>query len=78
MQQSAPFKIRCRDSKLEILSADGKRWDPLSAESEARFFVKGEETFRFEFIRDESGNIAALRLEIQGFQFPAATKVEMR
>jgi CubicO group peptidase (beta-lactamase class C family) len=75
-QQFPPFQIRFQDRKLEILSADGKHWDPLSAESETRFFVKGEEAFRFEFIRDESGNVTALRLAIQGFQLPAAPKVE--
>jgi CubicO group peptidase (beta-lactamase class C family) len=75
-QQFPPFQIRFQGSKLEILSAAGKRWDPLYAESETRFSVKGEEIFRFEFIRDESGNVTALRLELQGLQLAVASKVE--
>jgi hypothetical protein len=74
-QQFPPFQIRFQDSKLAVLSADGTHWDPLSAETETRFFVKGEETFRFEFIRDGSGDVSALRLEIQGLLLPAAPKV---
>jgi CubicO group peptidase (beta-lactamase class C family) len=76
MQGAPPFEIRFQDSKLEIHSMDGKHWDPLSAETQTRFFVPGEETFRFEFIRDESGNVTALRWEVQGLALPAAPKVE--
>ena len=76
IQQTALFQIKFKDSKLWIFAMDGKRWDPLYAETEARFFVKGEKAYRFEFIRDESGNVTALRLQIQGIPFPAAPKME--
>jgi CubicO group peptidase (beta-lactamase class C family) len=76
MQPTALFQIKFQEDKLWILSKDGKRWDPLCAETETRFLVKGEETYRFEFIRDESGNATALRLELQGFPLPAAPKME--
>ena len=76
MQPTALFQIKYQDSKLKILSTDGKRWEPLVAETEARFFLKGEETNRFDFLRDESGKVTALRLEIQGIPLPAAPKIE--
>lgn len=76
MQPTALFQIKLEDSSLWILSMDGKRWDPLYAETEARFFVKGEESYRFEFIRDESGQVTALRLEFQGIPLPVAPKME--
>jgi hypothetical protein len=55
---------------------DGKHWDPLYAETEVRFFVKGSEEYRFAFIRDESGNVTALQLEFQGIPLPIAPKRE--
>jgi hypothetical protein len=76
MQPTALFQIKFEDSQLWILSMDGTRWDPLLAETEARFYVKGQEIYRFEFIRDESGGVTALRLELQGLPLPAAPKVE--
>jgi len=76
MQSTALFQIKFEGSQLWIRSMDGKSWDRLYAETEARFFVKGEEDYRFEFIRDESGSVTALRLEIQGIPFPVAPKME--
>jgi len=76
MQPTALFQIKFQDDKLWILSRDGTHWDPLCAETEGRFFIKGEETYRFEFIRDESGDVAALRLELQGLPLPAAPRIE--
>jgi CubicO group peptidase (beta-lactamase class C family) len=76
LQPTALFQIKFEDSRLWILSMDGRSWDPLYAETEVRFFVKGNQEYRFEFIRDESGNVTALRLEIQGIPFPAAPKME--
>lgn len=78
MQPTALFQVKFEDGKLWILSMDGKRWDPLYAETETRFFVKGEEAYRFEFIRDEPGQVTALRLEVQGMQLPVAPKVELK
>jgi CubicO group peptidase (beta-lactamase class C family) len=75
-QNTPPTQVKFEDGRLWILSMDGERWDPLCAESEARFYVKGQEIYRFEFIRDESGNATALRLELQGFPLPAAPKME--
>jgi len=76
MQPTALFQIKFEDGKLWILSMDGSRWDPLLAETETRFFVQGEEAYRFEFIRGESGTVTALRLEYHGIQLPVAPKVE--
>jgi hypothetical protein len=77
IQGAPPFPVKFQDGKLEIRSIDGKRWNPLFAETETRFFVPGEETFRFEFIRDRSGNATALRWEVQGLPLPAAPRVEL-
>ena len=69
------FQIKFDGSQLWIRSRDGKSWDRLYAETEARFFVKEDETYRFEFIRDASGNVTALRLEIQGIPLLVAPKM---
>jgi len=50
----------------------------MSAETEVRFFVKGNQDYRFEFIRDESGNVTALQLELQGIPLPIAPKRESK
>jgi CubicO group peptidase (beta-lactamase class C family) len=75
MQPAALIQIKFEDSSLWILSMDGKRWDPLYAETEARFLVKAEEASRFEFIREESGQVTALRVELQGIPLPVAPKM---
>jgi CubicO group peptidase (beta-lactamase class C family) len=74
IQQTAQLWIKFEDSKLLILSQDGKSWNILYPETEARFFTKEDETYRFEFIRDTSGNVTALRLEIQGIPLLVAPK----
>jgi CubicO group peptidase (beta-lactamase class C family) len=76
MRPTALIQIKFEDGQLWILSTDGSRWDPLYAETETRFFVQGEESYRFEFIRDGSGQVMGLQLEIQGLQLPAAPKVQ--
>jgi CubicO group peptidase (beta-lactamase class C family) len=73
--QSTLFQIKFEGNQLWIQSKDGKSWDRLYAETEARFFVKEDETYRFEFIRDTSGNVTALRLEIQGIPLLVAPKM---
>jgi D-alanyl-D-alanine-carboxypeptidase/D-alanyl-D-alanine-endopeptidase len=78
MQPTALVQIKFEDNKLWILSMDGKSWNPLCAETETRFHVKGDEACRFEFIRDELGNVTALRMEYLGILFPAAPKMEVR
>jgi CubicO group peptidase (beta-lactamase class C family) len=75
---TALFRIKFEDSKLWILSRDGKHWDPLYAETEERFFVKGEEAYRFAFVRDESGNVTALQLRFQGIPLFTARKKESK
>ena len=75
MQATALVQIKFEDGKLWILSLDGKSWNELSAETEARFFVKEDVTSRFGFIRDTSGNVTALRLEIQGIPLLAVPKM---
>ena len=75
MPATALFQIKFEGSQLWIPSMDGKSWNRLYAETEARFFVKEDETYRFEFIRDTSGNVTALRLEIQGIPLLVAPKM---
>jgi len=75
MQSTILFQIKFDGNQLWIRSRDGKSWDRLYAETEARFFVKEDETYRFEFIRDTSGNVTALRLEIQGSPLLVAPKM---
>jgi CubicO group peptidase (beta-lactamase class C family) len=76
MQPTTLFQVKFEGGQLWVLSTDGKRWLPLAAETETRFFIQGEEGYRFEFIRDESGRVTALRLELQGLQLPAAPRME--
>ncbi len=68
--------IKFEDGRLWILSMDGKSWSQLFAESETRFFVKGEEDYRFEFIRNDSGRVSGLRMEFQAIRFPAAKRLD--
>ncbi len=75
MQSTALFQIKFEDKLLWIRSKDGKSWDRLYAETETRFLVKEDETYRFEFIRDTSSNVTALRLEIQGIPLLVAPKM---
>ena len=75
MQSTIQFQIKFDGNQLWIRSRDGISWDRLYAETEARFFVKEDETYRFEFIRDTSGNVTALRLEIQGSPLLVAPKM---
>ncbi len=74
-QSTALFQIKFEGGQLWIRSRDGKNWDRLYAETETRFLVKEDETYRFEFIRDTSSNVTALRLEIQGIPLLVAPKM---
>jgi hypothetical protein len=73
---TAVLQIKFEDSQLWILSMDGKTWDRLHAESETRFFIKGSQAYHFEFVRDTSGSVTALRLELQGIPLPIAPRKE--
>ena len=75
MQSTARFQIKFEESQLWTRSKDGQGWDRLYAETEARFLVKEDETYRWEFIRDTSGNVTALRLDIQGIPLLVAPKM---
>ncbi len=77
MQPTALIQIKFQDGRLWILSMDGKRWDPFYAETETHFFVKGKDSYRFEFIRDEVGQVTALRLEFRGIPLPIAPRITM-
>lgn len=69
------IQIKFKNDKLWILSPDGKSWNGLLAETEVRFFIKEDETYRFEFIQDPSGEVTALLLEIQGIPILEAAKI---
>jgi len=75
MPPPARVQIKFEGNKLWILSPDGKNWNGLNAETEVRFFVKEDETYRFEFIRDTPGSVTGLRLEIQGIPLLVAPKM---
>jgi CubicO group peptidase (beta-lactamase class C family) len=76
MQPTAIFQVKFEDNHLFVRTQDGKSWEPLSAETETNFFVKGEEDYRFIFVRDDTGTVTALQLVYQGIQMPLAKKVE--
>jgi CubicO group peptidase (beta-lactamase class C family) len=61
--------VRMGEDGLQI-STDQEEWSPLLPESETRFFVE-EEDIRFVFMKDESGDVSTLNLEIQGLTIPA-------
>ncbi len=76
MGSTVVIPIKFESGRLWLRSRDGESWERLYAETEASFLVKEDETYRFEFIRDMSGNVTALRLWIQGVPLLVAHKVE--
>ncbi|MFC1921718.1 serine hydrolase [Chloroflexota bacterium] len=76
MQGTAILQVKFEDDSLFLQSQDGAGWEPLFAESETRFFVKGQEDYRFIFIQDNAGTSTALQVFYQGIQLPLAKKVE--
>jgi CubicO group peptidase (beta-lactamase class C family) len=76
MQQTAIFQVKFEDNSLFLQSQDGQGWEPLFAETETRFFVKGQEDYRFIFVQDDIGMVTALQVVYQGIQLPLAKKVE--
>jgi CubicO group peptidase (beta-lactamase class C family) len=69
------IQTKFEDGKLWILSQDGKSWNRLLPENEARFFVHPDEPYRFEFVRAPSGNVIALRMESLGVPLLTAPKM---
>jgi CubicO group peptidase (beta-lactamase class C family) len=67
--------IRVKLEGKQLLITDGEDWEPLYAETETRFFLKGDDT-RFLFTRDDSGAVAGLSLVIQGLTLPLARKID--
>jgi CubicO group peptidase (beta-lactamase class C family) len=75
-QPTAIIKIKLEDNRLWVLSLDGQRWDPLLAETEASFLVKGQDEIRLIFIRDDHGAVTALQVVWLGIPLPQSRKVE--
>jgi CubicO group peptidase (beta-lactamase class C family) len=75
MKPTTTFHIKFEGDSLSILDRDGKSWVRLHSESETRFFIKGEEDYRFVFVRSDSGGVTGLQLEYQGTGLPLAKKV---
>jgi CubicO group peptidase (beta-lactamase class C family) len=76
MQPTAIFQVKFEDNSLFLQSQDGQDWEPLFAETETRFFVKGQEDYRFIFVQDNTGTVTDLQVVYQGIQMPLAKKVE--
>ena len=68
------FQVKFEDHQLWLLSQDGQSWNLLSAESQTRFFIKEDLTYRFEFIREAPASPTALRVEVQGIPILVASK----
>jgi CubicO group peptidase (beta-lactamase class C family) len=75
MQEDEDRLIRVKLEGKQLLITDGEEWEPLYAETETMFFVRGDDT-RFLFTRDDSGAVAGLSLVIQGLTLPAAKKID--
>ncbi len=75
MQPTAVFQFKFENNSLLVLT-DGQSWAPLSAETETRFFVQGQDGYRFTFIKDRAGIVTGLILIYQGIELPPAKKVE--
>jgi CubicO group peptidase (beta-lactamase class C family) len=76
MQDTAVFEVKFDDDRLLLQSNESEGWEPLYAETDTRFFVKGQEDYRFEFVQDDNGTVTALQITYQGIQLPLAEKVE--
>ena len=75
-QGTAILQVKFEDDSLFLQSLDGEGWEPLYAETETRFFVKGQEHYRFIFVQDNAGTVSTLQVVYQGIQMPLAKKVE--
>jgi len=70
------IQVKFEKDKLYILSIFGQSWEPLLAETETNFFVKGDENWHVRFERDGDEAVTALQLDYQGLQFPRARRVD--
>jgi CubicO group peptidase (beta-lactamase class C family) len=57
------------DGQNLIVSNDGEKWLPLSAESQNKFFVKGRD-YKFQFEIDETGRVTGYKLLIEEIEIP--------
>jgi CubicO group peptidase (beta-lactamase class C family) len=76
MQGTAIFKVKFEDNGLYLQTQDGSAWEPLFAETETHFFIKGQEDYRFLFVEDNPGTVTALQVLYRDIQMPLAKKVE--
>ena len=75
MQPMATIKVKSEENKLIIQAPFGQGWVPLLAENETSLFIQGDEDWRVNFIRDDTGRATALQLAYRGLEFPLAKKV---
>jgi len=74
MQPMALVQVKFEEQQLFILHRFGQSWQPLLPETETHFFIQGDEDWRIQFIRDDTGAVTALQLVYQGLSFPLAKK----
>jgi CubicO group peptidase (beta-lactamase class C family) len=67
--------IRIKLEGQQLFITDSDEWEPLYAETEASFFLRGDDT-RFLFTRDERGEVTGLSLLIQDLALAAAAKID--
>ncbi len=69
LMEGQPVFIKIEEGRLHV-SSDTIDWAELFAESETRFFAKGDDT-RFVFVTGDSGTVTGLTIEIGGLEVPA-------
>ena len=57
------------DEQNLIVSDDGVKWLPLSAESQDKFFIKGRD-YKFQFEIDDTGTVTGYKLLIEDVEVP--------
>jgi hypothetical protein len=78
MQPMATIKVKFEENKLIIQAPFGQGWVPLLVENETSLFIQGDEDWRVNFFRDDTGRATALQPAYQGLEFPLAKKVVER
>lgn len=76
MQPMATIQVKFEEQQLFILPRYSQSWQLLLAETETHFFIQGDEDWRIQFFRDDTGAVTALQLTYQGLVFPLAKKEE--
>ena len=74
MQPMATIQVKFEEQQLFILSRYGQSWQLLLPETEAHFFIQGDEDWRIRFSRDDISTVTALQLTYQGLEFPVSKK----